>query len=81
MPSSHIKQQNPKKSLSVGIVCYPSVGGSGIVATQLGSELAKLGHKVHFISYGAPFKLDIDQPNVFFHQVDFSGYELFKYPV
>ncbi len=69
-----------KKYLSVGIVCYPSVGGSGIVATQLGTELARLGHKVHFISYDEPFKLDVSMPNIFFHKVDFTGYELFKYP-
>lgn len=70
----------PKHRLAIGIVCYPSVGGSGIVATGLGTELAKRGHKVHFISYDSPFKLDIKQPNIFFHQVTFNGYELFKYP-
>lgn len=68
------------KKLRVGIVCYPSVGGSGIVATGLGSELAKLGHKVHFISYDPPFALDTDQKNIFFHKVEFNSYELFKYP-
>lgn len=77
------KNKKPAKSadkLKVGIVCYPSVGGSGIVATGLGSELARLGHKVHFISYDPPFALDIDQRNIFFHQVQFNSYELFKYP-
>lgn len=68
------------RSLKVGIVCYPTVGGSGIVATGLGSELAKRGHVVHFISYDEPFKLDTSLPNIFFHKVDFNGYELFKYP-
>ncbi len=68
------------KKLSIGMVCYPSVGGSGIVATQLGTELARLGHTVHFISYAEPFKLDKDEPNTFFHKVEFNGYELFKYP-
>jgi N-acetyl-alpha-D-glucosaminyl L-malate synthase BshA len=68
------------KKLAIGITCYPSVGGSGIVASQLGSELARLGHKVHFISYEPPFRLDRDQPNVFFHQVELNEYKLFKYP-
>jgi N-acetyl-alpha-D-glucosaminyl L-malate synthase BshA len=69
-----------QKKLKVGIVCYPSVGGSGIVATGLGTELARLGHQVHFISYDEPFTLDMDQKNIFFHQVQFNSYELFKYP-
>ncbi|MBP9715076.1 MAG: N-acetyl-alpha-D-glucosaminyl L-malate synthase BshA [Candidatus Pacebacteria bacterium] len=69
-----------EKKLKIGIVCYPSVGGSGIVATGLGSELAKRGHNVHFISYDPPFALNIKSPNIFFHKVNFSGYELFKYP-
>ena len=68
------------KPLSIGITCYPTVGGSGIVASQLGSELARLGHKVHFISYEPPFRLDRKQPNVFFHQVELNEYKLFKYP-
>jgi N-acetyl-alpha-D-glucosaminyl L-malate synthase BshA len=68
------------KPLSIGITCYPSVGGSGIVASQLGSELARLGHQVHFISYEPPFRLDRKQPNVFFHQVELNEYRLFKYP-
>jgi N-acetyl-alpha-D-glucosaminyl L-malate synthase BshA len=66
--------------LKIGIVCYPSVGGSGIVATGLGTELARLGHQVHFISYDEPFTLDVDQKNIYFHKVDLNGYELFKYP-
>jgi N-acetyl-alpha-D-glucosaminyl L-malate synthase BshA len=68
------------ESLSIGITCYPSVGGSGIVASQLGSELANLGHKVHFISYEPPFRLEHEHPNIFFHQVDINEYKLFKYP-
>ena len=68
------------KQLSIGITCYPTVGGSGIVASQLGSELARLGHQVHFISYEPPFRLDRKQPNVFFHQVELNEYRLFKYP-
>lgn len=68
------------KKLAIGITCYPSVGGSGIVASQLGSELAKLGHRIHFISYEPPFRLDLGQPNVFFHKVEINQYQLFKYP-
>jgi L-malate glycosyltransferase len=66
--------------LSIGITCYPSIGGSGIVASQLGSELALLGHRVHFISYEPPFRLDLAQPNIEFHQVEINQYQLFKYP-
>ncbi|HLH44994.1 MAG TPA: N-acetyl-alpha-D-glucosaminyl L-malate synthase BshA [Bryobacteraceae bacterium] len=68
------------KKLSIGITCYPTVGGSGIVASQLGSELAQLGHRVHFISYEPPFRLDLRQPNVEYHQVEINQYQLFKYP-
>ena len=68
------------KKLKVGIVCYPSIGGSGVVATNLGAELAKLGHQVHFISYEAPFKLNTKQKNIFFHKVEINKYSLFKYP-
>src|ERR1700735_1032526 len=69
-----------QKRLAIGITCYPTVGGSGIVASQLGSELARLGHHIHFISYEPPFRLDLHQPNVFFHQVQINEYQLFKYP-
>lgn len=68
------------KLLKIGIVCYPSVGGSGIVATNLGLELAKLGHDVHFISYEPPFRLVKKHPRVHFHKVNISEYGLFKYP-
>jgi N-acetyl-alpha-D-glucosaminyl L-malate synthase BshA len=68
------------KNLKIGIVCYPSIGGSGIVATNLGNELAKLGHQVHFISYEAPFRLNLNAPNVRFHKVNINKYNLFKYP-
>jgi N-acetyl-alpha-D-glucosaminyl L-malate synthase BshA len=68
------------KRLAIGITCYPSVGGSGIVASQLGSELARLGHRVHFISYEPPFRLDLAQPNINFHPVKINEYQLFKYP-
>ena len=62
------------------MVCYPSYGGSGAVAADLGIELAKRGHNVHFISYGVPFKLDKTKKNIFFHLVEVMDYPLFKYP-
>lgn len=68
------------QTLKIGITCYPSVGGSGIVASQLGSELARLGHQIHFISYEPPFRLERKHPNIFFHQVELNEYRLFKYP-
>jgi L-malate glycosyltransferase len=66
--------------MKIGIVCYPSIGGSGIVATNLGNELARLGHRVHFISYEKPFLLDLKSRNIFFHKVNINEYSLFKYP-
>ncbi len=66
--------------MKIGITCYPVVGGSGIVATELGMSLAAKGHQVHFISYQLPFRLDQFRENVYFHQVDVSSYPLFKYP-
>ena len=65
---------------SIGIICYPTQGGSGIVATELGLELAARGHQVHFISYRKPFRLDRIYPNTFFHQVEVNEYPLFEYP-
>jgi N-acetyl-alpha-D-glucosaminyl L-malate synthase BshA len=67
-------------SMHIGIICYPTQGGSGIVATELGLELAKIGHQVHFISYRKPFRLDRMYPDVHFHQVEVSSYPLFEYP-
>ncbi|MEE9441497.1 MAG: N-acetyl-alpha-D-glucosaminyl L-malate synthase BshA [candidate division Zixibacteria bacterium] len=66
--------------LKIGITCYPVAGGSGIVATELGIKLAERGHQVHFIAYALPFRLDVFQPNLFFHEVDTISYQLFKYP-
>lgn len=66
--------------LKIGITCYPVVGGSGIVATELGIKLAERGHQVHFISYALPFRLDRFRPNLYFHEVDTVSYQLFKYP-
>lgn len=67
-------------ALRIAITCYPSVGGSGILATQLGEQLALRGHQVHFVAYEKPFRLDASAANVFFHPVNVNEYELFKYP-
>ncbi len=66
--------------MNIGITCYPTYGGSGVVATELGIELAKRGHCVHFISYGLPFRLNGFYKNIFFHEVEVLDYPLFKYP-
>lgn len=66
--------------MKIGIVCYPSIGGSGVVATELGHSLAERGHEIHFISYEVPFRLQVDDPNIFFHQVEINRYDLFRYP-
>lgn len=66
--------------MKIGIVCYPTYGGSGVVATELGKALATKGHQVHFITYSRPPRLDEFQPNVFFHEVSFQNYALFEYP-
>jgi N-acetyl-alpha-D-glucosaminyl L-malate synthase BshA len=68
------------RSLRIGITCYPSVGGSGILASALGEELAGRGHEVHFISYERPFRLPVDAPRIHFHPVGINAYGLFKYP-
>ncbi len=70
----------PERALKIGITCYPSVGGSGILASALGEELARRGHEVHFISYGRPFRLPASAPRLHFHPVVINDYELFKYP-
>ena len=65
--------------MNIGIVCYPTFGGSGVVATELGKSLASKGHKVHFITYQQPVKLDIFSENIFYHEVKVSDYPLFDY--
>jgi len=67
------------RPLKIGITCYPSVGGSGILASELGAQLAQRGHEVHFISYEQPFRMPVG-PRVFFHPVVVNSYDLFKYP-
>ena len=66
--------------MRVGITCYPTYGGSGIVATELGLELANRGHDVHFISYANPIRLDAGIPRIYYHEVEVSNYPLFQYP-
>src|SRR6478752_7443 len=66
--------------MKIGIVCYPTYGGSGVVATELGKSLAQRGHQVHFISYKQPARLDFFTGNIFFHEVYVSHYPLFDFP-
>ena len=66
--------------MKVGITCYPTYGGSGIVATELGLELAARGHEVHFITYANPIRLDPGIPRIHYHEVEVSTYPLFQYP-
>jgi N-acetyl-alpha-D-glucosaminyl L-malate synthase BshA len=66
--------------VNIGITCYPTYGGSGIVATELGLELATRGHEVHFITYSNPIRLDPDIPRIHYHEVEVSNYPLFQYP-
>jgi L-malate glycosyltransferase len=66
--------------VKVGITCYPTVGGSGAVAAELGKQLARRGHSVHFVSYRLPFRLDEFQDNVRYHEVDLTTYSLFEFP-
>lgn len=65
--------------MKIGIVCYPTYGGSGVVATELGKALAKVGHQVHFITYTQPSRLDFFNENIYYHEVSISSYPLFQY--
>ncbi|MCR9015054.1 N-acetyl-alpha-D-glucosaminyl L-malate synthase BshA [Aquiflexum gelatinilyticum] len=65
--------------MKIGIVCYPTFGGSGVVATELGKALAKEGHQVHFITYRQPTRLDFFNQNLFYHEVDIKSYPLFEH--
>jgi N-acetyl-alpha-D-glucosaminyl L-malate synthase BshA len=65
--------------LKIGIVCYPTYGGSGVVATELGIALADKGHEVHFISYNQPFRLDLFSDKIYYHEVSVPDYPLFEY--
>ena len=66
--------------MKIGISCYPTYGGSGVVATELGKNLALLGHEIHFISYALPHRLNGFHENIFFHEVVTTEYPLFEYP-
>ena len=65
--------------MKIAIVCYPTFGGSGVVATELGLELARRGHEIHFITYSQPVRLALLNPNVFYHEVNVPEYPLFHY--
>ena len=65
--------------MKIGVVCYPTFGGSGVVATELGIELSKKGHEVHFITYSQPVRLDALSSNLHYHEVNVPDYPLFKY--
>src|SRR5206468_198318 len=71
--------------MKIGITCYPTYGGSGVVAAELGLELAARGHQVHFISYARPIRLDVSgspaaAQNIVYHEVEVTTYPLFEYP-
>ena len=66
--------------MRIGITCYPTYGGSGVVATELGKKLAQSGHEIHFISYALPYRLTTFTSNIFFHEVEVLHYPLFEYP-
>ena len=65
--------------MNIGIVCYPTYGGSGVVATELGKALAQRGHKIHFITYSRPIRLDLFSENIFYHEVRTKDYPLFDF--
>jgi len=73
-------QSKDGKSMKIGITCYPTYGGSGVVATELGIELAERGHQVHFITYSQPIRLIEPHANIHYHEVEVSRYPLFEYP-
>src|ERR1700723_865384 len=66
--------------MKIGITCYPTYGGSGVVATELGQELAARGHDIHFISYAPPIRMNANDPHIHFHEVEVASYPLFDHP-
>ncbi|HEU0006497.1 MAG TPA: N-acetyl-alpha-D-glucosaminyl L-malate synthase BshA, partial [Terriglobia bacterium] len=66
--------------MKIGITCYPTYGGSGVVATEIGKELAARGHEIHFISYAVPIKLNHTSERIYFHEVEMLNYPLFEHP-
>jgi N-acetyl-alpha-D-glucosaminyl L-malate synthase BshA len=81
--SLRVRYVHPERNgiMRVGIVCYPTYGGSGVIATELGKALADKGHQIHFISYAMPMRLDGYLGNVFYHEVEMSSYPLFEFPL
>lgn len=67
------------RKLKIGITCYPTVGGSGVIATELGKLLAERGHEIHFITSSVPFRLNRMVPNIYYHQVEVNSYSVFQY--
>ena len=67
------------RAMKIGVVCYPTFGGSGVVATELGIQMAKAGHEIHFITYSQPVRLNILEENIFYHEVNVHDYPLFEY--
>ncbi|HMS65324.1 MAG TPA: glycosyltransferase, partial [Ignavibacteria bacterium] len=67
--------------MKIGITCYPTYGGSGVVATELGKALALRGHEIHFISYAMPTRLNGFVDNIFYHEVEINNYPLFEFPL
>jgi N-acetyl-alpha-D-glucosaminyl L-malate synthase BshA len=74
------KGRGQEMKLKIGITCYPTVGGSGVVATELGKLLAEKGHEIHFITSSVPFRLNRMYHNIYYHQVEVSQYSVFQYP-
>jgi N-acetyl-alpha-D-glucosaminyl L-malate synthase BshA len=72
--------ENNRRPLKIGITCYPSLGGSGVIASELGKLLSEEGHEVHFITSSVPFRLGKYYPNIFFHEVEVNHYSVFRYP-
>ncbi len=68
------------RPLKIGITCYPTLGGSGVVATELGKLLAEKGHEIHFITHSIPFRLGKFQRNIYYHEVEINDYYVFRYP-
>lgn len=68
------------RKLKIGITCYPTLGGSGVVATELGKLLAERGHEIHFITHSIPFRLGHFNKNIFYHEVEVNDYYVFRYP-
>lgn len=66
--------------MKIGITCYPGIGGSGIIATELGIKMAERGHEVHFITSNMPFRLNLNHKNIYVHQTDINSYSVFQYP-